>query len=191
MGYANVFRPIGGIPIFPSGKRSENVVTRPVPNIRHASSGGNASTDLAIGDFYALDENGNAYRAGPNDVVVGLVHGWVLQGNPNVMAGQGPISVDYVSGAPASGSWPNLIGIEDPTIDISIQADTFAAAQLGAQINLLDAAPDPTYRQSRQSVVVATPGIQLKVMGLVNYTSMNAYGANAQVFVRMIQSLQG
>jgi hypothetical protein len=190
MGYANVFRAMGFAPLFPVGRVHSNTVVRPVPNVRTASSGGNASTDLAIGDAYALDGNGNAYRAGPNDVVRGIVLGFVLQGNPNVMGGNGPISVDYVTGSPASGTWPNVIGVEDNGAEFAVQADTFAADQVGSNINLLDAAPDPTYRQSRQSVVLAN-GIQFKVVGLVNSPAMNAYGANAQVAVRLLQAMQG
>lgn len=190
MGYSNAFRPMGFLPLFPVGRMHMNVVTRPTPNVRTASSGGNASLDIAIGDAYSIDGNGNVYRAGPNDAVRGIVLGFNFQGNPNVMGGNGPISVDYISGAPASGSWPNVIGVEDAGAEFWVQADTFAANQVGAQVNLLDAAPDPTYRQSRQTVVLAN-GIQFKVIGLVKQSGMNDYGANAAVAVRMLQALQG
>jgi hypothetical protein len=189
--YANVFRAVGFNPTFDVGRVRQNVVVRPIPNVRHASSGGNASTDLAKWDAYALDNLGNAYRAGPNDTPRGICIGFVLQANPNVMNGQGPISVDYVSGSPSSGSWPNLIGIEDNGAEFAVQADTFAASQVGASVNLLDAAPDSFYRQSRQSIIVGTPGTQFKVIALLNSPAMNAYGSNAVVVVRMLTALQG
>lgn len=190
MGYSNVFRAMGFAPLFPVGRVHSNTVVRPVPNVRTPNTGGNASTDLAIGDAYALDGNGNVYRAGTGDIVRGIILGFVLQGNPSVMGGNGPISVDYVSGSPSSGTWPNVIGVEDNGAEFAVQADTFAANQVGSNINLLDAAPDPTYRQSRQSVVLSN-GIQFKVIGLVNSPAMNAYGANALVAVRLLQAMQG
>ena len=143
MGYSNVFRAMGFAPLFPVGRVHSNTVVRPVPNVRTPNTGGNASTDLAIGDAYALDGNGNVYRAGTGDIVRGIILGFVLQGNPSVMGGNGPILVDYVSGSPASGTWPNVIGVEDNGAEFAVQADTFAANQVGSNINLLDAAPDP------------------------------------------------
>ena len=76
MAYANTSRKNGFVPLNNSGRIAAIVKPRPIPAVRHASDGGNASTDMAVGDAYALDSNGNAYRAGPNDVVVGIVWGF-------------------------------------------------------------------------------------------------------------------
>src|ERR1700732_867023 len=98
MGYANVFRPMGFNPYIGGGKQSTPLVPRPVAAVRQASGGGNASLDIAVGDAYGIDNNGNAFRAGPNDAVRGIVCGFRFLGNANVMSGQGPISLDYISG---------------------------------------------------------------------------------------------
>lgn len=194
MGYNNVFRPMGFFPYAPAGKRAGNVITRPTPNTRGASAGGNASTDLAIGDAYALDANGAVHRAGPTDSVRGIVIGFFLQANAMVMNGAGPVSVDYITGTPPPSnpqlSWPLVLGCEDAEAEFWVQADAFAITQAGLLVNLVDAAPDPIYRQSRQSVTSGATGTQFRIMGLVNSPADNAYGTNARVFVRLMQSFQ-
>lgn len=193
MPYQNVFRPMGFVPYAPAGKRAGNVITRPVPRTRTVNTGGNASTDLAIGDAYALDGTGNAYRAGPGDTVRGIVIGFFMAANPMVMNSAGPVSVDYVSGTPpgATQQWPILLGCEDAHAEFWAQSDTFAVANQGGLFNLLDAAPDPIYRQSRQSMNIGGgAGTQFRIMGLVNSPADNAYGQYARVFVRLATSYQ-
>jgi hypothetical protein len=192
MGYANVLRPFGFVPYAPAGKRAGNVVTRPIPPTRTVNTGGNASTDLAIGDAYALDANGNVYRAGPGDTVRGIVIGFTFQANPLIMNGGGPISVDYITGSPPSAlsSFPFCLGCEDNSAEFWVQSNSFTIAQQGLPFNLQDAAPDPNYRQSRQIISTSAAGTQFRVMGLVNSPADNAYGAFARVFVRMLQSFQ-
>ena len=53
MAYANVFRALGFNPLFPVGRAHSNIITRPTTAPRHASSGGNMSTALALYDAYA------------------------------------------------------------------------------------------------------------------------------------------
>lgn len=192
MGYNNVFRPMGFFPYAPAGKRAGNVITRPIPRTRGVNTGGNASTDIAIGDAYALDANGNVFRAGNGDPVRGIVIGFVMQANPMVMNAAGPISVDYVTGTPpgATQQWPLCLGCEDAEAEFWVQADAFAQNQQGLLVNLVDAAPDPIFRQSRQSVTSGAAGTQFRIMGLVNSPADNAYGTNARVFVRLMQSFQ-
>jgi len=190
MAYVNVFRALGFNPAFPVGRAKMNVVPRPTTAPRHASSGGNASTDLAVGDAYALDNAGYAYRAGPSDTVRGVCTGFVFQANPNVMNGQGPVSIDYLTGS--STPYPTILGVEDNGAEFNVQADTLSLAQVGGAVNLLDAAPDPQYRQSRQSINVGGgAGTQFRIIGLVNDPASNAYGANARAIVRMLTVLQG
>jgi hypothetical protein len=118
--------------------------------------------------------------------------GFVLQANPNIMNANGPVSVDYVTGSPPVGSWPNLIGVEDAGAEFMVcTTDNFQAANVGGSCNLSDAAPDPLFRQSRQELVSLVLGTQFRIIGLVNSPAMNAYGTNALVAVRMLQTLQG
>lgn len=188
MAYSNTSKPNG----FLASEESvghPHVVPRPVANVRPANAGGNASTDLAIGDAYALDANGNAYRAGPNDVVRGVVIGFDFAANPAVMNANGPLSVDYITGAPASGSWPNVLGIEDNKCIFEVQADTFAAANQLGSFNLADAAPDALFRISQQKINIAGgAGTQFKAIGLKPSPADNAYGANARILVEMLQA---
>lgn len=194
MGYANQSRPMGFVPYSRNGKEQFNTVPRPIASTRQASAGGNASTDIAIGDAYSLDANGNAYRSGPNDVVAGIVWGFRFLGDPNVMQGQGPISLDYITGT-EGGTAPTtvvayVLGIEDNTVDFVVQADTFAATQVGFKANLADAAPDPTYGQSRQTINVGGgAGTQFQIMDIDQSPADNTYGANARVVCRMLQSM--
>lgn len=194
MPYANVFRPMGFVPYAPAGKRAGNVVTRPTPLTRAPSTGGNASTDLAIGDAYSLDANGNVYRAGPGDQVRGIVIGFTFEGVPTSMNGAGPVSVDYVTGTPPPSTpqlnWPLVLGCEDANAEFWVQSNALAVNQVGMGVNVIDAAPDPIYRQSRQTVTTSAAGTQFRVMGLVNSPADNAYGTFARVFVRMLQTFQ-
>lgn len=188
MPYSNVSRPRGFVPLNESVWHAHTEI-RPVSSVRNTSGGGNASTDLSVGDAYALDASGNVYRAGPNDVVRGVIISFEFAPNPAVMNANGPISVDYITGAPASGSWPNVIGIEDNKCLFECQSDTFAAANVGGSFNLADAAPDSLFRVSQQSISInGGAGSQFKAIALINSPADNAYGANAQVAVQMLQA---
>jgi hypothetical protein len=106
------------------------------------------------------------------------------------MNGQGPVSIDYLTGS--STPYPTILGVEDNGAEFNVQADTLSLAQVGGAVNLLDAAPDPQYRQSRQSINVGGgAGTQFRIIGLVNDPASNAYGANARAIVRMLTVLQG
>lgn len=195
MGYSNTFRPMGFSPYLGGGKGASPTVPRPVAAARHVSAGGNASTDLAVGDAYTLDANGNAYRAGPNDTVRGIVCGFRFLGNANVMSGQGPISLDYISGAfgqVGTTTVAYILGNEDPSAlwSVAIQsADSFTAANVGMKVNLVDAAPDATYGQSRQTINISGgAGAQFEATDIAQMPADNAYGTNAQIVVRMLQT---
>jgi hypothetical protein len=189
MGYANVFRALGFNPYLPAGKTQGFTIARNIPTTPTTNTGGNASVNMAIGDAYALDASGNAYRAGPGDTVRGIVLGFRFLANPSVMGGQGPVSIDFFTSGTASAT---LIGLEDPTIMFSVQCDTFAVANIGMSINLVDAAPDSTLRQSRQSVSISNGvGTQFRVIDLVQDLAANAVGANAQIYVSLLQSIVG
>lgn len=188
MGYSNVNRPIGFTPTFLVGRVHSNVKVRPTTNPRHAASGGNASVDLALYDAYALDAAGFAYRAGPNDAVRGIVCGFVFQASPLVMNGMGPVSIDYITGYGTPN--PSILGCEDAGAEFAVQTDNFTQAMVGASINLADAAPDPLFRQSRQTVTTAAVGTQFKAIDILNSPATNAYGINAVAVVRMLQTIQ-
>ena len=198
MPLANASRPMGFIPMIGGGRANVIKRVRPVPTSRTASQGGNASTDLAVGDAYAIDANGNAYRAGPNDYVRGIVESFVLQASGLVMGGNGPVSLDYITGTLSNAAL--LIGIEDPTCDFVVQFDTFNASDVGKRFNLVDAAPDSLWRQSRQTCTDAAVGAQFQALDLPGGPGTappgtptmgapdNAYGANARAVVRLLQT---
>jgi len=156
---------------------------------------------MAVGDAYGIDASGNAFRAGPGDYVRGIILSFVLQASGLVMGGNGPVSLDYVTGTLATAGL--LIGIEDPSVDFSVQFDTFNASDVGKRFNLVDAAPDSTWRQSRQKVSNAAPGVQFQAIDIVGGPGTapggsgsnpamgspnDAYGANAQGMVRLLQT---
>lgn len=189
MGYANVSRLMGFMPYLPAGKVYGFITQRNIPITPTTNTGGNGSLNLAIGDAYSLDASGNVYRSGPNDVVRGICIGFRFLANPSVMNGQGPVSIDfYTSGSAAA----TVLGCEDPTVMFSVQSDTFAASNIGGSYNLVDAAPDSTLRQSRQSIsILGGVGTQFRVIDLVQDLAANATGANAVVYVSLLQTIVG
>ena len=189
MGYANVFRAMGFNPYLPAGKADGFTIARNIPTTPTTNTGGNASLNIAIGDAYALDSSGNAYRAGPSDSVRGIVLGFRFLAAPTVMGGQGPVSIDFFTSGTASAT---LIGIEDPTVMFSVQADTWAAADNGGSYNLVDAAPDSILRQSRQTISISNGvGTQFRVIDLVQALASNSAGANARIYVSLLQAIVG
>ena len=185
MAYANVNRLNGFVPLDNSGRLAAIVKPRPIPLVRQTSDGGNASTDMAVGDAYSLDGNGNAYRAGPNDLVIGILWGWRVQAVPTVMNGQGPISIEYVTGAMTA----TLLGIEDAGVLFAVYANTFSEINVGGKFNLLDAAPDSLFRVSQQTLNVSGgAGVQFQLQDIVQSPADNAVGANARVAVRLLQT---
>jgi hypothetical protein len=192
MGYANVNRPMGFRPTMPAGKRGNKEISRPVLATRHASTDGEASTAIAIGDAYAIDAaTGGAYRAGEGDVVVGIVNGFKFQAVTDVMGGQGPISVDFIPTGVAAAAPPNIIGVEDSSAEFEVQCDTLAITDIGKKFNLEDGTPDPTYRQSRQILGVSEgTGTQFIVTDLARSPADNAFGANARATVRMLTAIE-
>jgi len=203
MGIANASRPMGFIPLIGGGRANPITRVRPVPTTRTVNHGGAANTDMAVGDAYSIDASGNTFRAGPQDIVRGIIVGFVLGANQSIMNQNGPVSVDYVTGT--LGAAMLLIGIEDLDVDFSVQADTFAAANVGQLFNLTDVAPDSLWRQSRQTINIAGGvGSQFQAIDIVGGpgtwpggTNQNpamgnpadAYGANAQIVVKMLQAI--
>lgn len=185
MAYANASRKNGFVPMMPAGRADAIVKARPIASPRHASTGGNASTDMAVGDAVAMDANGNIYRAGPTDVVMGVLWGFRIQAVANVMNGMGPISVEYVTGTQTA---VGLV-IEDAGVWFSVQSDTFAVTNIGGKFNLTDAAPDSLFRVSQQQLNVAGgAGLQFQAEDITQDTADNTYGTNARVMVRMLQT---
>src|SRR6266849_138600 len=185
MGYANVSRPMGFKLLRQQGKANAAPVPRPVPAVRTPSGGGNASRDLAIGDAYAIDANGNAFRAGPNDTVRGIVHGFRFVSISTIQNSNAPISEDYS----ANGAVDTILGIESGIEFFEVQADTFAASNIGGKFNLTDAAPDSTLSQSRQAIKVGGgAGTQFQAEDIVPSLADNAYGTNARIYVRLLQT---
>jgi len=180
--YANVNRPMGFEPSIQGGRVYPETVTRPVLSGR-SPVGAAASADLAIGDAYALDANGNAYHAGADATIRGVVRGFRFQADGRVMGGAGPVSIDYLPAATAG----FVIGIEDPSTQFEAQTDTFAASNRGGSFNITDAAPDSTLRQSRQSISIGGgAGTQFRVIDIVNRPTDNALGAFARVLCRLL-----
>jgi len=163
-------------------------VTRPTPASR-TPVGAAASADLAIGDAYALDANGNAYHAGADATVRGIVTGFELQAIAGVMNAQGPLSIDYASAATAA----SVIGCEDVTTEFECWSDnTIGAVQsnvLGL-FNLGDAAPDANFAQSRQFLNVnGGAGTQFRIIKLLQSPADNAPGPACRVVVKVAQAL--
>ncbi len=193
MAYANVSRPNGAIPFERSAGASE-VRPRPVPAVRTASTGGNASTDLALGDLYAIDANGNVYRAGPGDVVRGVINGFEIQANPGNPPGSAVNSIGNLitgnGGQTGTTQIASALGIEDNACSFEMQADSYPAGTPPYGVyNLIDAAPDNVYGISQQRVgILAGPvGSQIKVIGLKTSTGDNSFGVNARVIVQLVQ----
>ncbi len=127
----------------------------------------------------------------------------MLGANQSIMNGNGPVSIDYITGTLSAAVL--LIGIEDNDVNFSVQSDTFAASGVGKLYNLLDVAPDSLWRQSRQSINVGGGvGAQFQAVDIVGGpgtfpggTNQNpamgnpddAYGANAQIIVKMLQAI--
>ena len=183
MPLANVSRPMG-FRAYKQGGRA-NYITKQRPVLANRVAVGTATgVDLAIGDAYALDPNGNAYHAGPDAKVQGIVIGFKFQASSAVMGGAGPVSIDYL---PAANSG-FVIGIEDPDAQFTVQSDTFSVADILGEYNLADALPDSVLRQSRQTISIGGgAGTQFRTMDIEPSTASNAYGANAQVLVKLLQ----
>ena len=187
MAYANVSRPMGFVPKFNVGRNSNNVMARPVAASRNAV-GAAASAIIAIGDAYALDASSNAYHAGADAVVRGIVIGFVIKAVPTIMGGGGPISQDILLATDAG----TVLGVEDAGAEFTVQCDTFAQANEGGLFALTDAAPDTTFRQSRQTLNIGGgAGTQFVAVKLDQSPADNAYGANARAVVRVKTTLQG
>lgn len=185
MAFANANRPNGFDPGRQGGKTAAVEVARPVAASRSVV-GAAASADLAIGDAYGLDANGNAYHVGADGNVRGIVRGFRWAASPAVMGGAGPVSIDYLPAANAG----TILGIEDPSTEFEVQTDTCAASNIGGLFNMTDAAPDSTLRQARSSLNVGGgAGTQFRITRLVDRPTDNAFGTFARVYVRLNQAL--
>lgn len=151
--------------------------------------GAAASADIAIGDAYGIDATGNAYHVGADGVVRGVVIGFALQAVSTIMNGNGPISIDYLTAA----SQGLIIGAEDPNATFEVWSDPtvgFLQLNIGGKFNLLDAAPDPLFRQSRQLLNInGGPGTQFIAVDKVNSPADNAYGPSCRVIASLATAL--
>jgi hypothetical protein len=169
----------------------DTVITRQrnVPAAR-AAVGAAASADIAIGDAYGIDANGNAFHAGADAVVRGVVVGFALLPVSNIMNGNGPISEDYLAAAVAG----LVIGCEDPNATFEVWSDAvvgFLQANIGGKFNLFDVAPDSLFRQSRQYLNVnGGAGTQFVANDKINSPADNVYGPSCRVQVSLATALQ-
>lgn len=192
MAYANVVKNNGFVP-FERAVVNADVRTRPVPAVRTASGGGNASTDIAIGDAYAIDSAGNAYRAGPSDTIRGVVVGFEFQPNPSNPPGSAVNSTNYITGnggKTTTTQIASIIGIEDSACIFECQADTLVLGTPPYGVyTITDAAPDAFYGISNQSVSIGggSGGSQAKLIGLKPSPGDNSYGVGARILVQFPQ----
>ena len=187
MPLANVNRKMGFIP-YDMGGRSNPIITPRPATAGRTNANAVTNDDISIGDAYTLDTSGNAHRAGTvgtPDTVRGICVGFRLAPFPTVVPG--PLSIDYLTAATAG----VLLGCEDPNALFSVQADTFAIANIDGTFNQTDAAPDPSFRQSRQSINIgggaASPN-NFRAIDIEPSPADNAYGANARVLVKLLNS---
>lgn len=183
---ANVFAPMG----FRSDSQRTlmKTVTRPIIQPR-VPIGAAASADIAIGDAYGIDANGDAYHAGADAVVRGICMGFELQAISGVMNSQGPLSIDYASSTTAV----SMIGCEDPSVEFDVWSDNVVGAQqanVGGTFNLGDQAPDSLFGQSRQYLNInGGPGAQFKMIKITQETADNSVGAACRVLVQLAQAI--
>ena len=183
---ANASRPMGFIPYNMGGRANPIITPRPVAAARAGTNHNLTNDDLAVGDAYTLDANGNAHRAGSTggvDPVHGIVIGFKLAPNPTVAPG--PLSQDYLPQAQAG----TILGCEDPAARFVVQANTFAVTNRSGKFDLADAVPDPTFRQSRQTLTTTNPGTNFLAEDITPESADNTYGANATVLVRLLNTI--
>jgi len=188
MPLANASRPMGFIPFNMGGRANPIITIRPATAGRvptgHTVGG---TDDLSTGDAYYLVSSGNAHRAGSSgavDQVFGIVLGFRIQADPRVTV-PGPLSVDYLPQAYAA----TLLGCEDPTELFVVQCDNFNIANIGGLFDLVDAQPDATFRQSRQTLTTGAVGSNFRAIDLDPSPADNAYGANARARVRLMKTV--
>ena len=186
MPIANASRPMGFIPHNMGGRANPIITIRPALGPRVGTGHTVTNDDLAIGDAYTLDAAGNVHRAGSVgaiDPVYGIVIGFRLAPDLRIPT-PGPESIDYLSQAAAG----TILGCEDPTQLYTVQCDNFYQVNVGGKFDLVDAVPDPTFRQSRQTLTVAVAGANFQAIDLNPSPADNAYGANCRARVRLLKT---
>jgi hypothetical protein len=137
---------------------------------------------LAPGDAYRIDATtGKVIRCQTGEAVSGIVEAVEL--TPL----SGPQSMDYVPQAQVA----NVIGIEDADAEFVVQADTFATANCGDHVGVVDATPTagpPAHSNQYVSSYNTTTG-SLLVIGLV-LTPGAETGEYAKIRVRMTEAGQ-
>lgn len=180
MPYPNVNAPFGFRPFRRGGQAEVNRVVRQVATTDQ--------NDLRVNDAYMFDGAGNVTRAtAATDVVVGIVEAVALAPVP----GQGQGGVES-QGFIQAGQGGQVIGIEDLDAEFRCQITTVAATDIGVntQLAVVDQPATPPLYNSQQSAVLDAVGghDQFRLVELVNSPADNAYGAFAQVVVRVIHA---
>lgn len=137
--------------------------------------------DIAPGDAYTIEADGNVTRCDGNTAPNGVCEGIALKG-----VNEGPVSYQYLPGNVAG----NVIGIEDILTEFEVQTNAVisqADLDAGAEVNVVDAAPDTVLGQSRQQVG-DVGGAQFKVVAHVDRPNNDATAVNSKVIVKLLES---
>lgn len=174
MSLANVASPRGFLLYGQGGAQGVHRVRRRVAITR--------SKDLMAGDAYTILADGTVRRAVTGGEPNGIVEGIELN-SPS----QGVESQDYIKTTEAG----YIIGIEDPLAMFRVQtSDDFEELNIGDKCDVVDADGDTTLAQSRQKVGSFGGGAQdFRVVDLVRDTASNAFGTNAWLVVRLLNTL--
>lgn len=149
----------------------------PIRRVRSVDSAN--SNAIAPGDAYTIEADGNITRCNGSTAPNGICEGIVLQG-----INEGPVSYQYLPAGVAG----QVIGIEDPTAMFWVQTNAaipLSAYDAGAEVNVVDAAPNATLGQSRQEVG-DVGGSQLLLKELVDTPNNTINATEAKVIVGLL-----
>ena len=134
---------------------------------------------IAPGDAYTIQADGTVTRCDNAHPPNGVVEGIDLEG-----VDEGPVSRDYLPAGIAG----NIIGFEDPTAQFEVQTNAvipLTAFDTGAEVNIVDAAPNAIPAQSRQQVG-DVGGNQFRLVGSIDRPLNTPFIQYAKVTVGLI-----
>lgn len=169
---ANLDAPMGFRQIFSGGHE-------PIRRQRAVDSSNAAA--IAPGDAYTIEADGNITRCNGSTAPNGVCEGIALQG-----VNEGPVSYQFLPASTAG----NVIGIEDTSVEFEVQTNAVisqADLDAGAEVNVVDAAPNATLGQSRQQVG-DVGGAQFKVVAHVDRPNNDATLVNSKVIVKLLEA---